>query len=107
MPAQPVDATPPDIKLFPRGGVHDAKTMEAVFGPTGRYVGPLEGWAIVTCDWSSARQGSTRHPFSAGASWWDRSAGPSPVAACADVGRARRHLAGDRHRLLDAAIAQG
>ena len=42
MPVQPVDATPPDINLFPKGGVHDAETMEAVFGPAGRYVEPLE-----------------------------------------------------------------
>jgi hypothetical protein len=39
LPVQPVDATPPDINLFSKGGVHDAETMEAVFGPAGRYVG--------------------------------------------------------------------
>jgi hypothetical protein len=56
VPAQPVYATPPDINLFPKGGVHDAKTMEAVFGPASRYVESLEGWAVVTCDWSRAGQ---------------------------------------------------
>ena len=29
--------------------------MEAVFGPAGRYVEPLESWTVVTCDWSRAR----------------------------------------------------
>jgi hypothetical protein len=57
VPAQPVDATPPGINLFLKGGVGDAKTMEAIFGPTGRYVEPLEGWPFVKCDWSGTRQG--------------------------------------------------
>src|SRR5215471_721676 len=57
VPAQPVVATPPVINLFPKGGVRDAKTMEVVFGPAGRYVEPLEGWTVVTCDWSSTGQG--------------------------------------------------
>jgi hypothetical protein len=49
VPAQPVDATPSDINLFSKGGVHDAsETMETVFGPAGRYVEPLEGWTVVT-----------------------------------------------------------
>ena len=29
-------------------------------GPAGRYVEPLEGGTVVTCDWSSARQGPCR-----------------------------------------------
>jgi hypothetical protein len=33
MPPQSVDATPPGINLFLKGGVRDAKTMEAVFCP--------------------------------------------------------------------------
>jgi hypothetical protein len=32
----------------------------------------------------------------------DRSAGLSPFAACADMGRTRRHLPRNRQRLLDA-----
>ena len=24
----------------------------SIFGPTGRYVEPLEGWTVVECDWS-------------------------------------------------------
>ena len=42
MPVQLVDATPPDINIFLKGGVHDAETMEAVFGPAGRYGESLE-----------------------------------------------------------------
>ena len=57
VPAQPVDATPLGINPFLKGGVRDAETMEAVVGPTGRYVEPLEGWTVVKCDWSSTRQG--------------------------------------------------
>ena len=57
MPTQPVDATPLGINLFLKGGVHDAETMEAVFGPAGRYVEPLEGGTVVKYDWSSTRQG--------------------------------------------------
>jgi hypothetical protein len=48
VPAQPVDATPPDINLFPKGGVNHAETMEAVLRPTGRCVEPLESWTVVT-----------------------------------------------------------
>ena len=46
-----------DINIFLKGGVHDAETMEAVFGPAGRYVEPLESRRVVKCDWSSTRQG--------------------------------------------------
>ena len=57
VPAQPVEATSPGINLFLKGGVRDAETMEAFCHPAGRYVGPLEGWTVVKCDWSSTRQG--------------------------------------------------
>ena len=33
------------------------ETMEAFCGPAGRYVEPLESGTVITCDWSSARQG--------------------------------------------------
>ena len=57
LPVQPVDATPPDINIFLKGGVHDAKTMEAVFGPAGRYGESLESRRVVKCDWTSTGQG--------------------------------------------------
>ena len=57
VPAQPVDATPSDINLFSKGGVHDAETMEAFGRPAGRYVEPLESGRVITCDWSGAREG--------------------------------------------------
>jgi hypothetical protein len=48
VPAQPVDATPPDINLPSKGGVHETcETMETFRGAEGRYVVPLEGWAIL------------------------------------------------------------
>jgi hypothetical protein len=32
---------------FLKGGVHEPReTMEAIFGPEGRYVEPLEGWTV-------------------------------------------------------------
>jgi hypothetical protein len=35
--------------FFLKGGVHEAReTMEAVFGPAGRDVEPLEGWTVIT-----------------------------------------------------------
>jgi len=35
VPAQPVDATPPDINLFPERWCFYAETMEALFGSAG------------------------------------------------------------------------
>jgi len=103
MPAQPVDATPPGINLSSKGGVHDVReTMEAVFGSAGRYVEPLESWAVLTCDWSSAGQGPCGHSASVGASWGNRSGCSSPFATGAHPGRARRHLPRNRQRQLDA-----
>jgi hypothetical protein len=33
--------------FFLKGGVHEPReTMEAIFGPEGRYVEPLEGWTV-------------------------------------------------------------
>jgi hypothetical protein len=54
-------------KSVSKGGVHDAETMEAVLGPAGRYVEPLEGGRVVACDWPGAAQGTSRHPFPVGA----------------------------------------
>jgi hypothetical protein len=75
--------------------------MEAFCYPAGRHVEPLEGWTVLKCDWSSARQGSTRHPVPVGASRRDRSGCSSPFAASAYLGGTRRHLPWDRQRLLD------
>jgi len=55
--AQLVDATPPDINLFPKGGVSNAETMEAVFDTAGRDVESLESGTVAPCDWSLAGQG--------------------------------------------------
>jgi IS30 family transposase len=81
--------------------VFNAETMEAFCYPAGRHVEPLEGWTVLKCDWSSARQGSTRHPVPVGASRRDRSGCSSPFAASAYLGGTRRHLPWDRQRLLD------
>src|SRR5690348_11781385 len=102
VPAQPVDATPPGINLFLKGGVRDAETMEAVFGPTGRYVEPLEGWTVVKCDWSGARQKPCGHSVFVGAPWWHCSPCSSPFAASTHLGRTRRHLPRNCQRQLDA-----
>jgi hypothetical protein len=49
VPAQPVDATPPDMSFSSKGGAHESReTMEAVFDPAGRYVEPLEGGTVIT-----------------------------------------------------------
>jgi hypothetical protein len=76
--------------------------MEAVFGPAGRYVEPLEGWTLLTGDWSSARQEPCGHSVSVGASGRDRSGCSSPFAAGTHSGRTRRHLPRNRQWLLDA-----
>jgi len=103
LPAQPVDATPPGINLSSKGGVHETReTMEAVCRPAGRYVEPLESWAAITCDWSSAGQGPCGHSASVGASWGNRSGRSSPFAAGTHPGRTRRHLPRNRQRLFDA-----
>jgi hypothetical protein len=52
VPAQPVDATPPDINLLPKLRCSHAETMEVIFGPASRNVEPLEIRRVVTCDWS-------------------------------------------------------
>src|SRR5437879_6632523 len=58
------------INLSSKGGVHVAReTMEAFCRPAGRSVEPLESWAVITCDWSSAGQGPCGHSASVGASW--------------------------------------
>src|SRR5262245_668524 len=86
----------PDINLFPRDGVHDAETMEAVFGPAGRDVEPLESWTVVTCDWSLARQGPYGHSVSVGASRGDRSTGAPSFTSCSDLSGTGKHLSRDR-----------
>jgi hypothetical protein len=72
------------------------------FRRPGRYVEPLESWAVLTCDWSSAGQGPCDHSASVGASWGDCSGCSSPFAAGAHPGRAPRHLPRNRQRLFDA-----
>jgi hypothetical protein len=48
VPAQPVDATPSDINLFSKGGVHDATdTGKAFREPAERHVEALEGGTVV------------------------------------------------------------
>jgi hypothetical protein len=48
LPAQPVDATPSDINLFSKGGVHDATdTGKAFREPAERHVEALEGGTVV------------------------------------------------------------
>ena len=45
--------------LFLKGGVYGAsETMEAFFGPEGRYVEALEGWTVLACDWPRTGQGT-------------------------------------------------
>jgi hypothetical protein len=61
VPAQPVDATPPGINLFLKGGVRNAEAMEAVFGPAGRSVEPLESGTVLACDRPCALYGSMQH----------------------------------------------
>src|SRR5215469_4306567 len=76
--------------------------MEAFGHPAGRYVEPLEGWTVVTCDRSSAGQGPCGHSVPVGASRRDRSTRSSPFTAGTHLGRARRHFPRDCQWLLDA-----
>ena len=103
VPAQPVDATPSDINLFSKGGVHDAARR----------------WKLSAAQradmWSRWKAGQSLnaigralgkdhsgHSVSVGASRGDRSACSSPFAAGTHLGRTRRHLPRNRQRLLDA-----
>ena len=82
---------------FLKGGVHEPReTMEAIFGPEGRYVEPLESGAVVALDWSSVGQGPCGNSASVGALWGNRSGCSSPFAAGTHPGRTRRHLSRNR-----------
>jgi hypothetical protein len=100
--AQPVDATPSDINLFSKGGVHDAsETGEAFRDAEDRHVGPLEGGTVSASDWARLRQEQFVHSLFVVAARRDCSGRPSALAGNAHTGGARGHLSRNRLRFVD------